>query len=172
MTLIEFFDKCPLENIIGSLALRPGRVIFLGSNRPKMEAALTAIRKICREQELHAIISYRMVAKNDITGVLTVLRDILSQDNALSREEEYVFDCSGGDEASLVAVGLAFRFTHSRLFRIQCETRRGVLYKIPVHASGEIVREPYDGTDKIYMTVAQNLLLHGGNLEGIGRAHV
>lgn len=96
MTLIEFFDKCPLENIIGSLALRPGRVIFLGSNRPKMEAALTAIRKICREQELHAIISYRMVAKNDITGVLTVLRDILSQDNALSREEEYVFDCSGG----------------------------------------------------------------------------
>ena len=63
MTLIEFFDKCPLENIIGSLALRPGRVIFLGSNRPKMEAALTAIRKICREQELHAIISYRMVAK-------------------------------------------------------------------------------------------------------------
>ena len=165
MTLIEFFDKCPLENIIGSLALRPGRVIFLGSNRPKIEAALTAIRKICREQELHAIISYRMVAKNDITGVLTVLRDILSQDNALSREEEYVFDCSGGDEASLVAVGLAFRFTHSRLFRIQCETRRGVLYKIPAHASGEIVREPYDGTDKIYMTVAQNLLLHGGNLE-------
>lgn len=165
MTLIEFFDKCPLENIIGSLALRPGRVIFLGSNRQKMESALTAIRKITREQGLHTIISYRMVAKNDITGILTVLRDILSQDNALSREEEYVFDCSGGDEASLVAVGLAFRFTHSRLFRIQCETRRGVLYKIPTHASGEIAREPYDGTDNIYMTVAQNLLLHGGNLE-------
>ena len=48
MTLIEFFDKCPLENIIGSLALRPGRVIFLGSNRPKMEAALTAIRNLQR----------------------------------------------------------------------------------------------------------------------------
>ncbi len=166
MTLIEFFDKCPLENIIGSLALCPKRVIFLGSNRSRMESALTAIRKILREQELHVIVSYRMVTKNDITGILTVLRDILSQDNAISHaEEEYVFDCSGGDEAALVAVGLAFRFTHSRLFRIQCETRRGVLYRLPSHASGEIVREPYDGTDKISMTVAQNLLLHGGNLE-------
>ena len=119
MTLIEFFDKCPLENIIGSLALRPGRVIFLGSNRQKLESALVSIRKILREQGIRAIVSYRMVAQNDINGILTVLRDILSQDNALSRAEEYVFDCSGGDEASLVAVGLAFRFTHSRLFRIQ-----------------------------------------------------
>ena len=165
MTLIEFFDKCPLENIIGSLALRPGRVIFLGSNRQKLESALTSIRKILREQGIRAIVSYRMVAQNDINGILTVLRDILSQDNALSRAEEYVFDCSGGDEASLVAVGLAFRFTHSRLFRIQCETRRGVLYKIPSHASGEIGREPYDGTATVSMTVAQNLTLHGGNLE-------
>lgn len=165
MTLIEFFDKCPLENIIGSLALRPGRVIFLGSNRQKLESALVSIRKILREQGIRAIVSYRMVAQNDINGILTVLRDILSQDNALSRAEEYVFDCSGGDEASLVAVGLAFRFTHSRLFRIQCETRRGVLYKIPSHASGEIGREPYDGTVTVSMTVAQNLTLHGGNLE-------
>lgn len=165
MTLIEFFDKCPLENIIGSLALRPGRVIFLGSNRQKLESALVSIRKILREQGIRAIVSYRMVAQNDINGILTVLRDILSQDNALSRAEEYVFDCSGGDEASLVAVGLAFRFTHSRLFRIQCETRRGVLYKIPSHASGEIGREPYDGTATVSMTVAQNLTLHGGNLE-------
>lgn len=165
MTLIEFFDKCPLENIIGSLALRPNRVIFLGSNRQKMESALTAIRRILKQQEIRTIVSYRMVAKNDITGILTVLRDILSQDNALSRAEEYVFDCSGGDEASLVAVGLAFRFTHSRLFRIQCETRRGVLYKIPAHASGEIYREPYDGSATVSMTAAQNLLLHGGVLE-------
>ena len=40
MTVIEFFDKNPLENMASALLFAPEKVIFVGDSRKQMQAAI------------------------------------------------------------------------------------------------------------------------------------
>jgi hypothetical protein len=46
MTLIELFDKTPVENILGSLALKPDKVVFITPESRKAIRALPNYQKI------------------------------------------------------------------------------------------------------------------------------
>ena len=40
MTIIEFFDKNAIENVISSLLCNPDKVVFIGYNRNAMKKAI------------------------------------------------------------------------------------------------------------------------------------
>ncbi|MBQ7922902.1 MAG: hypothetical protein IJ325_10080 [Clostridia bacterium] len=169
MTLIEFFDKTPLSNILGSLALRPRRVVFIGTDRRKLSDALPAIQKILRARGLKTSLSLRVMDSYDLSGILDILKDIIEYGSRVFGEDEYVFDFTGGEEAALVAVGMVFRLTDQRahIFQISAETRQGMLYRIPLNGTGDIRLIPIDGTsdeNKVELTNAEGILLHNGRI--------
>lgn len=169
MTLIEFFDKTPISNILGSLALRPKRVVFIGTDRRKLSAALPSIQKILRARGMKTSLSLRIMDTYDLSGILDILKDIIEYGTRVFGEKEYVFDFTGGEEAALVAVGMVFRLTEhqAHIFQIQAETRQGMLYRIPLNGTGDIRLIPIDGTakeHKVELTNAEGIILHNGRI--------
>jgi len=163
MTLIEFFDKTPVDNIAAALALRPKRIVYIGTERQKLSSALPHIRKILTAHGMKTALTMRLIRPNDLSGILEVLREILS------REDEYIFDFTGGDDMALVALGMVFRMTGRKtgVFRLDCDTRLGTLYRIPADTDGAFAAVPFDGTlaeNRVDLTLEEGIRLHRGQI--------
>ncbi|MBE6569280.1 MAG: DUF1887 family protein [Ruminococcaceae bacterium] len=169
MTLIEFFDKTPISNILAALALKPRRVVFIGTERNKISAALPEIQKILRARGMKTSLSLRVMDTYDLSGILHILKDIIEYGSRVFGEDEYVFDFTGGEDAALVAVGMVFRLTdhQAHIFQISADTRQGMLYRIPLNGTGDIRPIPIDGTTeehKVELSNAEGILLHSGRI--------
>ncbi len=162
MTLIEFFDKTPADNIVAALALGPRRIVFLGQDRDKMSAAMPPIREILSQRGIKSSLTMRVIQPDDLTGILDILREVLA------KEDEFVFDITGGDNTALVALGLLFRLTDKKagVFRLDCETGQGTLYRLPF-SGGTFEAIPYDiaTCPQAYLTVRENIRLHRGQVQ-------
>ena len=162
MTLIEFFDKVPTDNIIAALALKPRHIVYLGTDREKISSLLPHIRRILTARGLKTALTMRISARDDLPGILETLK------NVLAKEEEFVFDFTGGDDTALVALGMIFRMADRKagVFRMGCESRKGVLYKIPLQG-GTFEAIPFDGTlppDPVHLTLQENIQLYRGQV--------
>ena len=172
MTLIELFDKTPVENIITTLAFKPDRVVFVGSDQRKIYREIEFYKAVLDGRGIKTEMSVRAVPKNNLDGVVRGLYDIISDPN-----EDYLVDFSGGDESSLVAIGMILgdpKHTANRIyaFRINAISRHGVLFEAVYGEDGErkIERETYDfssGT-QVYLTAEENITIHGGRVFGRG----
>lgn len=177
MTLIELYDRTPVENIITSLALKPEKVVFVGSEGRKIKRAVPLYKRIFDGRGMNIEIQTRSVSKNDLEDITNVLYDIIAED---SGEDQFVVDISGGDESTLVAVGMMLGScsvgNNKKLyaFRINVSSRRGVLFEILPGSenNGEnggrvrIERQVYDFSyhTQVYLTVEENIILHGGRI--------
>ena len=162
MTLIEFFDKVPTDNIIAALALKPRRIVYLGSDRERISALLPHIRKILTARGLKTSLTMRIIDRDDLGGILKILKEVVS------REEEFVFDFTGGDDTALVALGMIFRMADKKagVFRMDCETRQGVLYRFGLQG-GTFEALPFDGTSSentVHLTLRENIQLYRGQV--------
>ena len=114
-TLIELFDKRPLENILGAEMFRPRRVVYIC---PEFVARSAAIHKRMRSyfarrgQQVELIFFKADIYNAD--AVLSLLRTILA------RYDDCAMDITGGTDAVLFAAGLLSAetsipvFTYSR----------------------------------------------------------
>ncbi len=161
MTLIEFYDKTPADNITAALALRPRRIVFLGQDRDKISAAMPQVRTILSQRGIKSALTMRVIRTGDLTGTMNALREVLA------REDEFVFDITGGDDMALVALGLLFKLTDKKVsvFQMDGTTRQGTLYRLPF-SGGTFEAVPYDGTGEnpVYLTVRENIQLHRGQV--------
>ena len=98
MTLIECFDRSPMENIAGCLHLRPEKLILLG-DETKIEPVLRRYRKFLKSRGMDTRVALQHICKNDPLGTAGILSDIVR------REQDCVIDLSGGDEQVILAVG-------------------------------------------------------------------
>ena len=100
MTIIEFYDKASIENIIGAMLCKPSQVILVGdSKKQKGDKIAGHYQEILQKRGINTSISYRSINKNNLSSIVDELTKIV---------EEYsdcVFDLTGGDELCLVAVG-------------------------------------------------------------------
>ncbi|MBR4959282.1 MAG: hypothetical protein IKY52_00115 [Clostridia bacterium] len=162
MTLIEFFDKVPTDNIIAALSLKPRHIVFLGTDREKISSLLPHIRRILSARGVKSSLTMRIIDRDDLSGILEAMGSVLE------KEDEFVFDFTGGDDTALVALGMVFRMADRRagVFRMSCESRKGILYKIPL-SGGTFEAVPYDGTlpeNPVYLTLQENIQLYRGQV--------
>ena len=78
MTLIELFDKTPVENILGSLALKPDKVVFITPESRKAIRALPNYQKILNGRGLYPEMRVKSIAKNDLETIVAALYEIIS----------------------------------------------------------------------------------------------
>ncbi|MBQ7313779.1 MAG: hypothetical protein IJW81_09375 [Clostridia bacterium] len=167
MTLIELYDKTPVENILGSLALKPDKVVYITSESRKAIRAIPNYQKILKGRGIHAEMRVKSIAKNDLEAIVAALYDIISDPS-----DDYIIDISGGDEGALVALGIVLGSTDLRVsaFRMNAVSRRGVWFEFRRSETGRrtisrIVMN-YDVNSQVCLTVQENILLHGGRIYG------
>ncbi len=173
MVLIEMFDRTPVDNIITTLALKPDRTVFLSTDIKKACRALPGYRRICDGRGIKTDFSVKGVSKNDLEDVTDALCDIITDPQ--NQKSQIVVDISGGDDGTLVAVGMILgMYCDDRIhaFRINPISRRGILYDYTGREDGrlKIERRVYDFSynTQVYLTCEENIILHGGKLVSHG----
>ena len=110
-TLIELFDKRPMENVLGAEMFRPKRVVYIC---PEFAARDAALQKKIRLYFSHRGQQAELIFfKTDIynaDAVLTLLRSILG------RYGDCAMDITGGTDAVLFAAGLLSAETNIPVF--------------------------------------------------------
>ena len=102
MTVVEFFDKSPIENILSSLTMRLDKVIFIG-REDSVNHSIEIYRNVLMKKGLNIEMEYRLVKENAPEMIGNVLSEIVET------EHECAFDLTGGEELFLVAVGMVFQ---------------------------------------------------------------
>ncbi len=149
-TIIELYDKDPFHNVFSALALKPERVVFVGSLKRKGEFGEKRVAEFFRTKGLKIKTGFVTVDLSNYESLLKILKELI----------EFFPDCAveiaGGDDRLLFAAGKicnelsapAFFFDKKRnRFQniYQCEALEGI---------------SYNG----YITVSDLLMLSGGSL--------
>ena len=101
MTIIESFEKAPIENLISVLTSKPKKVIYLGEVS-QMKASMIVYEKILKEKGIETEIILKEIQKNNLQNILQVLTEIVET------EEECLFDITGGEDLVLLAFGMIY----------------------------------------------------------------
>ena len=150
MTAIELFDRKPIENIISSLTTVPDKIIFVGEGK-RMKKFEPIYRKFLENRELNIELEFRPVCRSNMSSIVDVLSEIVET------EESCVFDLTGGEELTLVAMGIVFQ-KYQGVKEIQMQRfnlNNGVI--TDCDGDGNII---YSGTPAI--SVSEVVQLHGG----------
>lgn len=149
-TLIEFYDKSSRENIVNSLALKPRKVIFLGSNKKQMKRQIQIYLALFSKRGIEAECDCCIISKNDLPQIQETLSTTICEN------PDCVIDLTGEDEISLVAVGTVAGTLKARnisFHRVNINTRKVIEF-----FDDSIV----DGYEEPSLTVVENIELHGG----------
>ena len=153
MTVIEFFDKSPIENIVSSFTVCPDKIIFIGDAKA-VKRSLPLYEKFLNAKGLQIKMDKRSVNKSNLWDIVQKLSAIVEA------EEECIFDLTGGEDLILVALGIVFqnyrdkKKIHMHRFNIS----NGTI--LDCDCDGEV---HYCGTPRL--TVKENIMLHGGIVE-------
>ena len=98
-TLIELFDECQSENIIGALHLKPARVVFVGFKETMTFQRVNAIKEFFRNRENAPLFEFEVVGRYNIDSVEEHISFIAE------KYPDCCFDITGGKEAILAAMG-------------------------------------------------------------------
>jgi len=154
MVLIEFFDKEPMNNMIGCLSLRPQKVYFVGGDARRIKKQLPKYSEFLSRRGIDTQFYVKCAAKNNMGAMLSVLEKIVEA------EQECCFDLTGGGDVALVAVGVIYeRYRDSRdltLHRYNISTHSVGLFETD---DGEI---PQLNTSMPSITIEESVSLHGG----------
>ena len=102
MTLIEIFDRSPIENLVSTIALRPDQTIYIGTDVKRMQRALPVYREILDGRGIGTELIFRSAAKNDLEATLAVI-DMILDERSDEPDEICLVDISGGDETLLLS---------------------------------------------------------------------
>ncbi len=109
MTVVEFFDRTPIENIIGSITVKFNKIIFVGDNK-LMRDFKPLYKEFLESRGIDAEVCYRGINKNNLWGIVKILSEIVEQ------EEKCFFNLTGGEDLALVAMGIVFeRYRHKNI---------------------------------------------------------
>ncbi|MBQ7241957.1 MAG: hypothetical protein IJS35_04150, partial [Firmicutes bacterium] len=96
-TVIEFYDKDIIKNIMGVLALKPDRVVFLYDSELKDHHAFTSLENCFRVHIPNLIFETRSVDINNLNGMYTAAELVIR-----GSDGSFV-DLTGGSEMMIIA---------------------------------------------------------------------
>lgn len=151
MTVIEFFNKTAIENMLSALLCQPDRVIYLGYSNKQMRAAMAVYQEVLDSRCVETELSCVAVNRNDLAAITDALEKIVLE------HDDCVFNLDGGEDLYLVAGGkLAERYPE----RLQ-------LHRFNVR-SKTIIDCDADGNDQqtepIAIRVEENIRIYGGRV--------
>lgn len=153
MTIIEFFDKSAIENILSALLCAPDRVVFIGDSTKRMKRSLEAYREVLKGRALNVELLCHGVRKNDLGAIVEVLTQIVE------READCVFNLDGGEDLYLVAVGMVAQKFPDRVRLHRFNVRNNTIIDIGPDGSDQL-------SSPIEISIAENIRIYGGRVVG------
>lgn len=153
MTLIEFFDHSPLQNISGGLKFPVDTVYFIGANAKKMISAEKVYLKTWQRHGKDIKIKLISIPTYDMKVAADRLCEIIRA------EKDVIIDVSGGSDYLLAACGIAYE---------RCKDEDVQLHHVSVR-SGKFVSfgRTFASPDKNYrinLMCDEVIELHGGKI--------
>ena len=101
MTIVEFFEKSPFENMISCLTAKPDKVIFLG-DVAQMSKTIPVYERFLKSKHIKTEIELRNINKYDLNAIVQTLADIIKT------EKNCIFDITGGEDLLILGCGIVF----------------------------------------------------------------
>ena len=150
MTIVESFEKAPIENMISVLAAKPEKVIFLG-DAAQMRGPVQKYREILKKKGIETEVLLKGIQKNNLKNILTVLTNLVED------EETLIFDVTGGEDLVLLAFGM--------LYERYKETKQLKMQRFNIN-SGKVIDCDYDNEvsfeETFCMGIDELIALYGG----------
>ncbi len=150
MTIVEFFDREMLENIVGTLMLHPKHVVLFGNNKQEMTTFQTRMHKILTKKKIATTIEVVEVDTKNYSAIIRVLNQLIHA------YPDCVFDLTGGEPMILVAMGAVSAERDVPLHAINPENS---VVKTILHGNQEQKK-----TQHVALTVYESVLLYGGTI--------
>lgn len=151
MIVVEFFDKCAIENTLSALVCDPERVIFIGSSGKQMERRVAAYRQVLCGRGKHTELCCKGVNRHDLLGIANTLAQIVE------REDRVVFNLDGGDELYLVAVGMVAQQYPEKVTLQRFQLDSGTVSECGTNGCAR-------KCGQLSVSVAENALIYGGKV--------
>jgi hypothetical protein len=98
-TLIELYDKEPIENVLGLLMLKPKRVVFLGDKRAMTETKQQNLLRFVKQLGLSSQLFFYHYLSSDFEQITRTFSQVTN------RFPDCAFEVTGGKEIPLLAAG-------------------------------------------------------------------
>ena len=113
MTVVEFFEKSPFENMVSTLLVKPKKLILLGDEK-EMSKAVSTYEAFLESKETGTKIEPVNIDKNDLKDIEDKLTKIIKT------EQNCIFDITGGEDLVLLGCGIVFAKYHNQYpFKMQ-----------------------------------------------------
>lgn len=151
MTVVEFFDKDSIENIVSTLLCYPDKVVFVGDNTKAMKKAIKKYQNIVESRGRNVEFIPISVTRNDLEDIINKLNKIIEDYG------EIEIDLTGGEDLYLVAAGVVFNANPDKVKLHRYNINKGVLYDCD--ADGNVINS---NPDKLM--VDENISIYGGRI--------
>lgn len=153
MTLIECFDRTVLENIAGTLYLRPDKLIIVG-DADKVSPFLPRLSHLLSSRKIDTRIELCDITDMSIRQIALALEAVVTTD------DQYVIDLTGGEEPVIMAIGaLLARLENTQNISVQ---KFRFLLPEATNCGGNL--QTANGC-QTYLTVEELVSLHGGGIQ-------
>lgn len=113
MTIIESFEKAPIDNIISALESRADKIIFLG-DIIQMDRAASIYKNLLSRKGIDTEIILKDVSTHKLDDILDVMTEIVESEDSL------IFDITGGEDLVLLAFGIIYeRYKDLKSIKLQ-----------------------------------------------------
>lgn len=153
MTIVEFFDKDAIENIVSSLLCNPDKVVLIGDNFKAMKKAIARYEKILAKHGKNVVFHPISVSRNDLQIIVDVLMGLLAEDG------EITIDLTGGGDLYLVAAGIVYS-SHPPCVQLhRFNINNDKIYDCD--ADGNVIASSSEG---LALTIDENVAAYGGRV--------
>lgn len=153
MTVIEFFGKAAIENMLSALLCGPDRVVFIGDSTKRMNRSLEAYREVLKGRGLNVELLCHGVRKNHLGAIVEVLTQIVE------READCVFNLDGGEDLYLVAVGMVAQKFPDKVRLHRFNVRNNTILDCDADGNDQL-------SSPIKISIQENIRIYGGSVVG------
>ena len=157
MTVIEFFDKNAIENMLSALCCQPDRVLFVGQNRTQMEKSVEKYRRVLRDRGLTVeLLPPKSINRNNLLVAVEELSQIVETYGTC------YFNLDGGEDLYLVAVGIVAQKFPDQVFLHRFNIRNNTITDCDADGKTHMVAP-------ISLGIAENIRIYGGEVVDLMR---
>ena len=157
MTVIEFFDKNAIDNMLSALCCQPERILFVGHNRTQIEKQLEFYRQVIQSRGLNVeLLPPRSINRNNLPQIVDALSDIVA------KYGECDFNLDGGEELYLVAVGVVAQKYPGRVRLHRFNIRNNTVTDWDADGNDQLLAP-------IALDVRENVTIYGGRMVSVAQ---
>ena len=152
MTVVEFFDKNAIENMLSAMLCQPDKVLFVGNSKKQMEPRLEVYREVLRSRCLsHVELDCIGLDQHDLAHIIEILSGIVEETDLC------VFNLDGGEDLYLVAVGAVAERYGSRVQMHRFNVRNNTMVDCDADGNDQLVMP-------IRVSIEENARIYGGRV--------